>query len=305
MNKKMEGHMKKILALIIVSLSLLVSCGSGKGNPDGLDGEVIIDGSSTVSPITQAVAEEFREVEPNVGVSIGISGTGGGFKKFTAGELDISNASREMKDEEKEAAKKNNIEYIQLQIGIDGLTIAVNKENTWAKDLTTDELKKIWSEGSTIKTWKDIRPEWPDMPLKLYAPAEDSGTYDYFIEEILGKGKIRKDYTPSTDDNVLVQGVSGDKGAMGFFGFGYYEENAEKLIALKINGVEPSPETIQNGTYKPLSRPVYIYVNAKSYNEKPQVKAFIEFYLENVTELVREVGYVALNDYTAEKEKLK
>lgn len=297
--------MKKILTLIIVSLSLLASCGSGRGNPDGLGGEVVIDGSSTVAPITQAVAEEFREVEPGVGVSVGISGTGGGFKKFTVGEIDISNASRVIKDEEKAVAEKNKVEYVQLQIGIDGLTIVVNKENTWAKDMTTDELKKIWSEGSTVKTWKDIRPEWPDIALKLYAPDEDSGTYDYFIEEILGKGKIRKDYTPSSDDNVLVQGVEGDKGSMGFFGFAYYEENAENLTALKINGAEPTPETVQNGTYKPLSRPIYIYVNVKSYKEKPQVKAFVDFYLENVTELVREVGYIALSDYTAEKEKLK
>ena len=297
--------MKKIFVLMMVSLGLLVSCGGGGGSTSGLGGEVIIDGSSTVAPITEAVAEEFREVEPDVNVSVGISGTGGGFKKFTVGELDISNASREMKDEEKALAEKNNIEFTEIQVGIDGITIVVNKENTWAADITTDELKKIWIEGSTIKTWKDIRPEWPDTPLKLYAPDEDSGTYDYFIEAILGKEKIRKDYTPSSDDNVLVQGVEGDKGSLGFFGFAYYEENADKLTALKINGVMPTPETVQDGTYKPLSRPIFIFINNKSYAEKPQVKTFVQFYLDKVAELAREVGYIPLSDYSTEKAKLK
>ena len=297
--------MKKIFVLMMLSLGLLVSCGGGSGSSSGLGGEVIIDGSSTVAPITEAVAEEFREAEPDVNVSVGISGTGGGFKKFTVGELDISNASREMKDEEKALAEKNNIEFTEIQVGIDGITIVVNKENTWAADITTDELKKIWIEGSTIKTWKDIRPEWPDTPLKLYAPDEDSGTYDYFIEAILGKEKIRKDYTPSSDDNVLVQGVEGDKGSLGFFGFAYYEENADKLTALKINGVMPTPETVQNGTYKPLSRPIFIFINNKSYAEKPQVKTFVQFYLDKVAELAREVGYIPLSDYSAEKAKLK
>ena len=297
--------MKKIFALMLISLGLLVSCGGGEGESSGLGGEVIIDGSSTVAPITEAVAEEFRNVESGVNVSVGISGTGGGFKKFTVGELDISNASREMKPEEKALAEKNNIEFTEIQVGKDGITMVVNKENTWAQDLTTDELKKIWSEGSTIKTWKDIRPEWPDTPIKLYAPDEDSGTYDYFIEAILGKDKIRKDYTPSSDDNVLVQGVEGDKGSLGFFGCAYYEENADKLTALKINGIEPTPETVQNGTYKPLSRPIFIFVNNKSYAEKPQVKAFVQFYLDKVSDLAREVGYIPLDDYSAEKAKLK
>ena len=299
--------MKKFFALMLISLGLLVSCGGGEGgeNSSGLSGEVIIDGSSTVAPVTEAVAEEFRNVESGVNVSVGISGTGGGFKKFTVGELDISDASREMKPEEKALAEKNNIEFTEIQVGKDGITMVVNKENTWATDLTTEELKKIWAEGSTIKTWKDVRPEWPDTPIKLYAPDEDSGTYDYFIEAILENGKIRKDYTPSSDDNVLVQGVEGDKGSLGFFGFAYYEENADKLTALKINGIEPTPETVQNGTYKPLSRPIFIFVNNKSYAEKPQVKAFVQFYLDNVSDLAREVGYIPLDDYSAEKAKLK
>ncbi|MDR2878807.1 MAG: substrate-binding domain-containing protein, partial [Fusobacteriales bacterium] len=170
--------MKKIFVLMLISLGLLVSCGGGESS--GLGGEVIIDGSSTVAPVTEAVAEEFRTVESGVNISVGISGTGGGFKKFTVGELDISNASREMKPEEKVLAEKNNIEFTEIQVGKDGITMVVNKENTWAQDLTTDELKKIWSEGSTIKTWKDVRTNWPDTPIKLYAPDEDSGTYDYF-----------------------------------------------------------------------------------------------------------------------------
>ena len=269
--------MKKILLLASLSL-LLVGCGGSKQGT-GLKGEVLIDGSSTVAPISQAVAEEFSKENSDVNVSVGISGTGGGIKKFVSGEIDIADASRAMKPEELSTAQKNGIEFIELKIGLDGLTVVANPENTWAQNLTTEDLKKIWADGSTVKTWKDVNPAWPAEPIKLYGPDQDSGTYDYFIEEILGKdGKIRKDYSPSSDDNQLVQGVEGDKGALGYFGYAYYLEQKDKLKALSINGISPSDETVKNGTYKPLSRPLYIYINKKSFTEKAQVKSFVQFY---------------------------
>ncbi|MEN9438675.1 MAG: PstS family phosphate ABC transporter substrate-binding protein [Leptotrichiaceae bacterium] len=296
--------MKKILLLASLSL-LLVGCGGSKQGT-GLKGEVLIDGSSTVAPISQAVAEEFSKENSDVNVSVGISGTGGGIKKFVSGEIDIADASRAMKPEELSTAQKNGIEFIELKIGLDGLTVVANPENTWAQNLTTEDLKKIWADGSTVKTWKDVNPAWPAEPIKLYGPDQDSGTYDYFIEEILGKdGKIRKDYSPSSDDNQLVQGVEGDKGALGYFGYAYYLEQKDKLKALSINGISPSDETVKNGTYKPLSRPLYIYINKKSFTEKAQVKSFVQFYIKNAAELVKSSGYVPLDDYDAQEAAIK
>ena len=296
--------MKKILLLASLSL-LLVGCGGSKQGT-GLKGEVLIDGSSTVAPISQAVAEEFSKENSDVNVSVGISGTGGGIKKFVTGEIDIVDASRAMKPEELSTAQKNGIEFIELKIGLDGLTVVANPENTWAQNLTTEDLKKIWADGSTVKTWKDVNPAWPAEPIKLYGPDQDSGTYDYFIEEILGKdGKIRKDYSPSSDDNQLVQGVEGDKGALGYFGYAYYLEQKDKLKALSINGISPSDETVKNGTYKPLSRPLYIYINKKSFTEKAQVKSFVQFYIKNAAELVKSSGYVPLDDYDAQEAAIK
>ena len=296
--------MKKILLLASLSL-LLVGCGGSKEGT-GLKGEVLIDGSSTVAPISQAVAEEFSKENSDVNVSVGISGTGGGFKKFVTGEIDIVDASRAMKPEELSTAQKNGIEFIELKIGLDGLTVVANPENTWAQNLTTEDLKKIWADGSTVKTWKDVNPAWPAEPIKLYGPDQDSGTYDYFIEEILGKdGKIRKDYSPSSDDNQLVQGVEGDKGALGYFGYAYYLEQKDKLKAFSVNGILPSDETVKNGTYKPLSRPLYLYINKKSFAEKAQVKSFIQFYIKNATELVKSSGYVPLDDYAAQEAAIK
>ena len=296
--------MKKILLLASLSL-LLVGCGGSKQGT-GLKGEILVDGSSTVAPISQAVAEEFSKENSDVNVSVGISGTGGGIKKFVSGEIDIADASRAMKPEELSTAQKNGIEFIELKIGLDGLTVVANPENTWAQNLTTEDLKKIWADGSTVKTWKDVNPAWPAEPIKLYGPDQDSGTYDYFIEEILGKdGKIRKDYSPSSDDNQLVQGVEGDKGALGYFGYAYYLEQKDKLKALSINGISPSDETVKNGTYKPLSRPLYIYINKKSFTEKAQVKSFIQFYIKNATELVKSSGYVPLDDYAAQEAAIK
>ena len=296
--------MKKILLLASLSL-LLVGCGGSKQGT-GLKGEILVDGSSTVAPISQAVAEEFSQENSDVNVSVGISGTGGGLKKFVTGEIDIVDASRAMKPGELSTAQKNGIQFIELKIGLDGLTVVANPENTWAQNLTTEDLKKIWADGSTVKTWKDVNPAWPAEPIKLYGPDQDSGTYDYFIEEILGKdGKIRKDYSPSSDDNQLVQGVEGDKGALGYFGYAYYLEQKDKLKALSINGISPSDETVKNGTYKPLSRPLYIYINKKSFTEKAQVKSFVQFYIKNAAELVKSSGYVPLDDYATQEAAIK
>ena len=299
------------ILLLVASTIMLMSCGGGASTNSSesaakLSGEVVVDGSSTVAPVTQAVAEEFAKENSEVNVSVGISGTGGGFKKFVKGEIDISDASRPIKPEEAEEAKKNGIEYLELKVGLDGLTVVTNKENTWAKDVSVEDLKKIWTDGSTVKTWKDVNPAWPAEPIKLYGPDQDSGTYDYFIEEIIGKeGKIRKDYSPSSDDNQLVQGVEGDKGSLGFFGYAYYLEQKDKMNALAINGIVPSDETVKNGTYTPLSRPLYIYVNKKAFAEKPQVKAFVQFYIKNASELLKSVGYISLDSYSEQEAAVK
>ena len=298
--------MKKILMLSL-SLLLLFSCkGSMEEKKDGLAGQILIDGSSTVAPITNAVTEDFRKDHPEVDISVGISGTGGGFKKFVTGEIDIANASRPIKKEEAEKAKENGVEFIELKIALDGLTVAVNKENNWISDITAEELKKMWQEGSPVANWKDLNPSYPDLPLKLYGPDQDSGTYDYFVEEILGKdGQMRKDYSPSSDDNQLVLGVEGDKGAVGFFGYAYYLEQKDKLKALKINGIEPLEENVKSGKYVPLSRPLFIYINKKALADKPQVKSFVAFYLEKAPTIVGEVGYVPLDSYTEQVNLIK
>lgn len=311
----------KRIAAIILGVALttsMVACGNGTSedtddNTGGIDtklsGKVVVDGSSTVYPITMAVAEEFRNEHPNVEVSVASSGTGGGMKKFAANEIDICDASRKIKQEEIDKAKANGVEFIELEVAYDGISVVVNKENTWAKTITVEELNKMWAKDSTVKTWKDVNSSWPNEPIKLYGPGTDSGTFEYFTEEINGKAKeSRTDYTPSEDDNVLVQGITGDKNALGYFGFSYYEENADKLNVLKIDAgkgaIEPTFETIKDKSYAPLSRPMYIYVNKSKLNE-PQVKAFVDFYLENATVLTKDVGYIPLESYDAEKAKLK
>ncbi len=263
-----------------------------------LAGTVKIDGSSTVYPVSEAVAEEFNKTNPKVEVTIGVSGTGGGFKKFTIGETDISNASRPIKDSEKEQAAANKIEYIELNVAYDGLSVVVNKDNTWVDYLTVEELKKIWEPESKVKTWKDVRPEWPAEEIKLYGPGTDSGTFDYFTEEIVGKAKAsRADYTASEDDNVLVQGIAGDKNGLGYFGYAYYVENQDKLKVVPVDSgkgpIAPSIETINNKTYSPLSRPLLLYVNKASL-KRPEVYAFVKFYNEHAKELSKEVGYIDL-----------
>lgn len=265
------------------------------------EGQIRMDGSSTVFPISEAVAEEFSKVEPKVRVNVGVSGTGGGFKKFVIKEIDISNASRHIKDSEKADAKKNGVEYIEVPVAYDGITIVVNPKNTWATSITLDELKKLWAPNSKVKTWKDLRASWPNKEIKLYGPGTDSGTFDYFSEVIEGKaGSLRSEYVKSEDDNVLVRAVAGETNALGFFGYAYYVENQKQLKALKIDDIGPSPETIQDGTYKPLSRPVFIYVNKASL-KKAHVKKFVEFYIKNAAALSKEVGYVPLPDLEYQK----
>jgi phosphate transport system substrate-binding protein len=264
-----------------------------------LSGTIEVDGSSTVYPITEAVAEEFRKVQPDVQINVGISGTGGGFKRFTVGETDISDASRPIKSSEAEQAAANGIEYYELKVGTDGLSVMVSPSNDFVECLTIDELKMIWEPGSTVKTWKDVRSEWPDDTLRLYGPDTDSGTFDYFTEEVVGEARAsRSDYTASADDNVLVQGIAGDRNSLGYFGYAYYAENTDKLklVAVDSGGgcVLPTDDTIESGNYTPLSRPLFIYVSKESLN-RPEVKAFVEFYMAHGQELTREVGYVALD----------
>lgn len=288
---------------------LAVACGRGGTGTgaDGLTGSIAADGSSTVFPITQAIAEEFSAEEPGVQISVGTSGTGGGFEKFCAGETAISDASRPIDPvEEVPICEQNRIEYVELQVAIDGLSVVVNPANEFVDSLTVDELAAIWGPDSKINNWSQIRDGFPDQPLTLYGPGTDSGTFDYFTSEIVGEeGASRSDYTASEDDNVLVQGVAGDPNALGYFGYAYFEQNQDKLKVLAVdNGsgpVTPSRETIESGEYTPLSRPLYIYV-AKEDATRPEVMAFVDFYLGTVNELVAEVGYVAVPNEMIQQE---
>lgn len=252
------------------------------------------DGSSTVGPITQAVAEEYQDRNPGVNITVGISGTGGGFKKFVANETDISDASRPIKAGESSAARAAGIGYIELPVAYDAITVVVSQRNTWCKNLTKAELKKIWEPGSKVNNWNQVRAGFPNRPLRLYGPGTASGTFDYFTEAVNGKEKAcRSDYSASEDDNTLVQGVSRDAGALGYFGLAYYEENKSKLNAVAVDGVMPSAATVVNGSYQPLSRPLFIYVK-KSSAAKPHVASFVRFYLQNSAKVSRKVGYVGL-----------
>ena len=298
-----KNEFKKFSKPAIVFTSLLIvgiiaACGgSGSGAESS---EILIDGSSTVFPISQAVAEEFRVNRPEVQIPVGISGTGGGFKRFVEGEIDIADASRPIKESESEQATANGIEYTEFVIAYDGLSIVINNANDFADCLTTAELKKIWEPGSSVDNWNEVRSGFPDKRLRLYGPDTDSGTFDYFTAEINEEEDAsRSDYTASSDDNVLVQGVSGDQGAMGYFGFAYYTENSEILNVIGVDGgdgcVTPSVSTINDGSYSPLSREMFIYVNNASL-ARTEVRDFIEFYMNNAAELAEEVGYVGLSD---------
>ncbi|MEL0093110.1 MAG: PstS family phosphate ABC transporter substrate-binding protein [Pseudomonadales bacterium] len=282
---------------------LLAACGGSEApsnaeGAQGLTGAVRMDGSSTVFPISEAVAEEYLAEAPGVRVTVGVSGTGGGFKKFLNQEIDINAASRPIKESEFDKAVAAGIQFIELPVAFDGISVVVNPENTWVDQLTTDELQRIWQPDSVVTTWKDVRADWPDEKIRLYGPGTDSGTFDYFTGVINGKEQAsRADFTASEDDNVLIQGISGDRYALGYFGFAYYLENQDKLRAVAIDGgqgpILPTPITINDGSYAPLSRPIYIYLNAASL-DKPQVADFVRFYLESAGSLAEEVGYITL-----------
>lgn len=259
-----------------------------------VSGKISMDGSSTVGPVSEAMAEAFTAGNPEVQMDVAVSGTGGGFKKFAAGEIDIAGASRPIEDKEIAACKEKGVEFVEIPIAFDGLSVVVNPQNDWVEDITVAELKKIWEPNSTVKTWKDVNPAWPAEPIKLYGPGTDSGTFDYFTKAINGKEKeSRSDYQASEDDNTLVTGVSGDKGGLGYFGYAYYDQNKDKLKVLKVAGVAPSPETIGDGTYTPLSRPLFWYVNTKSL-DRPEVQAFLKFALGAGSKNVSEAGYIEL-----------
>lgn len=293
----MNGRRRRVLGAL--ALMALVGCGNSAEDRVGEGGSIEIDGSSTVFPITEAVAEEFMiETGGEVRVTVALSGTGGGFRRFCAGETQISNASRPISEEEVQACAAAGVEYLELPVAYDGLALVVNPANTFAECLTLDELRRIWEPGSTVQRWAQVREGWPDQPLRLYGPGTNSGTFDYFTEEVAGEtGASRSDYTASEDDNVLVQGVSGDVNALGYFGFAYYAENQDRLKLLGVDGgggcVSPNAETIASGEYSPLSRPLLIYVNRGAL-ANPPVRAFVEFYLATAPELADDVGYVPL-----------
>lgn len=302
------------LYLIVLLVFSLFSCNNRSNTSESnssLTGSIKIDGSSTVYPITEAVAEEYRIQSPKVQITIGVSGTGGGFQKFGRGETDISNASRPIKESEIALCEENNIRYHGLMVAYDGMAILVNPENDWVDYITVDELKKIWEPDAqnVITRWNQIRPEWPDTELHLYGAGTASGTYDYFTEAIVGKsGSSRGDFTASEDDNVLVQGIKGDKNSLGFFGLAYYEENKKDLKLVPVDSgsgpLYPTTENVSDNSYKPLSRPIYIYVNDEAL-KRPEVVDFLEFYLSSAKLLSGEVGYVPLPDELYKKEQEK
>ncbi|MCK4846518.1 MAG: PstS family phosphate ABC transporter substrate-binding protein [Deltaproteobacteria bacterium] len=303
----------RAIALTLMVMTLLFTANTAEAGRK----LVKVDGSSTVFPITEAVAEEFQiEKRGRIMVTVGVSGTGGGFKKFCRGEVDIADASREIKTKEAELCKKNGIEFIELSVAFDGLAVIVNPKNDWVDYLTIEELRKIWSpeaKGRVMK-WSDVREGFPDKPLTLFGPGTDSGTFDYFTHTINGKsGASRTDFTASEDDNVLVQGVSTDSGSLGYFGIAYYAYNKDKLKLIAIddeietNGkgaILPSNTTVSDGTYSPLSRPIFIYVSKTSF-EKEEVKDFVNFYMDNTNMLSEEVGYIALDEETLKLNKAK
>ena len=294
--------MTKRSAIAVMSLLafVLAGCGGGGGGGGADGGTISADGSSTVGPYVTAAAEDFQKENADIRITVGVSGTGGGFERFCRGETDISNASRAIKDEEASICADNDVDHVEFQIANDALTVIVNQDNNWATCLTVAELNAIWKPGATVGNWGQVKDGFPDVTLKLFGPGTDSGTFDYFTDEINGEeGASRTDYAASEDDNVIVQGVGGEKGGLGYLGFSYYEENANALNAVAIDGgdgcVAPSVETAQAGTYKPLSRPLYVYVKKSSF-AKAAVERFIGYILDNETAIATKVGFVPLND---------
>jgi phosphate transport system substrate-binding protein len=311
----------RTLMLLLAALALLAAgCGGDDDEASGgdtaaatdggggdLSGRIEADGSSTVAPLTTRAAERFQNENSGVQITVGVSGTGGGFERFCAGETDISNASRPIHEDEVAACEQEGVEYVEFQVANDALTVVVSTENDWATCLTTEQLATIWGPGSDVSSWNEVDPEFPDEELTLYGPGTDSGTFDYFTDVINGEeGASRSDYSASENDNVTVQGVSGDEGALGYFGFSYFEENQDSLKALEIDGgdgcVAPSVETAQDGTYTPLSRPLFVYAKTASF-EKPEVAGFVEYMLDNAVEIAEEADFVPLTDEQVEKGK--
>ena len=292
------------MAIVATAVLLMSACGGDDGG-GGSSGTIRSDGSSTVGPLMQAAAERFQSENEGARVTVGVSGTGGGFERFCRGETDISNASRPIEDDEKQVCSGQGIEFLELPVANDALTVVVNRENDWADCLTVEQLKTIWKPGSNVDSWKDVDPSFADESMKLYGPGTDSGTFDYFTEEINGEeGASRTDYSASEDDNVIVRGVEGDAGALGYFGFTYFEENEDTLKALEIDGgggcVAPSAESAQSGEYKPLARPLFIYVKKASL-ERPEVMDFVEFIFDNSGEIADSARFIpATEDQIAE-----
>jgi phosphate transport system substrate-binding protein len=292
--------MPKLLVAFSVAVTLLVLPGCARQGGRTHE-SVQVDGSSTVYPIAEAVAEEFRKAQPGVRATVGFAGTSGGMKKFAAGEIDICNASRPIKDTERDACKAAGIEFVEYQVAYDGLSVAVNPHNDWCDCLTVEQLKALWQPESTVQKWSDLNPDWPNERIQLYGAGTDSGTFEYFTEAIVGEPRrSRSDYSANEDDNVLVTGVAESKYALGYFGYAYYAENQDRLKLVGIDSgdgkcIKPSMETVRDGTYKPLSRPLFIYVSKKSL-QRPEVRAFTKFYVENAPQLSVERKYVAVPD---------
>ena len=290
--------MKKAIALAVLATGVLAAAATA--GVSALSGSVTADGSSTVGPYAIAAAEGFQKKNPKARVTVGISGTGGGFERFCRNEIDLSNASRPMKNSEAILCRDAGVKWVAFTVANDGISIVVNKQNTWVDCLTTAELKTIWNTGSKVKSWNDIRSSFPDVPLKLFGPGTDSGTFDFFTEKINGKAKAsRSDYLATEDDNVIVQGVEGERGALGYFGFSYYEENAAKLKLVKVDSgtgcVAPSVAAVQKGTYKPLSRPLFIYAKRASF-KRPVVAGYIGYIFNNEKAIAKKSGYISLTD---------
>ena len=283
---------------------LAAGCGGGDG---GGGAAVTSDGSSTVGPFVTKAAEDFKAAE-DVDVTVGISGTGGGFERFCAGETDLSNASREIDEDEIALCQENGVEYIEFRVATDALTNVVNTQNDWVTCLTVDQLKTIWEPGSKVSNWSQVDPSYPDVPLRLFGPGTDSGTFDYYTDVIVGEeGASRTDYSPSEDDNVIVQGVSGEKGGLGYFGFSYFEQNQDTLKALEVDGgsgcVAPSVATAQDGSYTPLSRPLYVYAKKSSFDDKEDVRNFVKYMFDNNETIAEESLFVPLSaDQLAEEQ---
>ncbi len=310
------GRRLIVVGIIALGIALLLAaCTGNSSTGDASDrmqvtGTIEIDGSSTVAPISEAVAEEFLAEYPDVRVNVGVSGTGGGFKRFSVGETEISDASRPIKDSEAEIAAENGIEYIELTVALDGLAIMVHPQNDFVNCLTIAELNEIWKPDSTVDSWDDVRSSFPNDDLNLYGPDTESGTFDYFTDVVNGhEGASRSNYVASSDDNVLVRGISGDRNSLGYFGYAYYVENASVLKLVEIDGgdgcIAPSDATVADGSYAPLARPIFIYVDVAKLRAREELKAFVDFYLNNSPTLVPEVGYTALSSYDEEKSKVE